>query len=32
METFAHHYQSMCSTIAKHMPGVDMELIDQAVR
>ena len=31
METFEAHYQSMCATLAKYMPGVDMDLIDRAV-
>jgi len=31
METFDAHYQSMRATIAKCMPGADMELIDRAV-
>ena len=31
METFEAHYQSMRATIAKCMPGADMELIDRAV-
>ncbi|MBR4289599.1 MAG: bifunctional (p)ppGpp synthetase/guanosine-3',5'-bis(diphosphate) 3'-pyrophosphohydrolase [Oscillospiraceae bacterium] len=31
METFDAHYQSMRETIAKCMPGADMELIDRAV-
>ena len=31
METFADHYSSMKETLLKHMPGVDMDLIDQAV-
>ena len=31
METFAEHYESMCATIQKCMPGADMELIDRAV-
>ena len=32
METFAEHYESMCGTILRCMPGADMELIDRAVR
>ena len=32
METFEAHYQSMCDTIRRCMPGVDMALIDKAVR
>ena len=32
METFSEHYESMKSTILNRMPGVDMDLIDQAVR
>ena len=31
METFAEHYDSMRAAIQKHLPGADMELIDQAV-
>ena len=31
METFEAHYQSMRATLHKHMPGVDMDLIDRAV-
>ena len=31
METFDAHYESMRATIAKCMPGADMELIDRAV-
>ena len=31
METFDAHYESMCATIRKRMPGADMELIRQAV-
>ena len=31
METFAEHYESMCTTIQKCMPGADMEIIDRAV-
>ena len=31
METFEAHYQSMRATIAKCMPGADMDLIDRAV-
>ena len=31
METFEDHYASMHATIVKHMPGVDMTLIDKAV-
>ena len=31
METFEAHYESMCATIRKRMPGADMELIRQAV-
>ncbi len=31
METFEEHYGSMREAILKHMPGVDMALIDQAV-
>ena len=31
METFAEHYESMRAAIEKHLPGADMELIDQAV-
>ncbi len=31
METFEAHYASMHETIMRHMPGIDMALIDQAV-
>ena len=31
METFEAHYDSLCATIRKRMPGTDMELIRQAV-
>ncbi len=31
METFEEHYASMHETIMKHMAGVDMSIIDQAV-
>ena len=31
METFAEHYESMCRTVLKCMPGADMEIIDRAV-
>ena len=31
METFEAHYESLCATIKKHMPGTDMLLIDRAV-
>ena len=31
METFEAHYESMRATIARCMPGADMELIDRAV-
>ena len=31
METFAEHYESMCRTVQKCMPGADMEIIDRAV-
>ena len=31
METFEEHYASMKETIQRHMPGIDMNLIDQAV-
>ena len=31
METFEDHYQSMVAALQKHMPGVDMALIDRAV-
>ncbi len=31
METFEEHYQSMCATVQKCMPGADMALINQAV-
>ena len=31
MESFDQHYESMCATVAKYMPGTDMDLINQAV-
>ena len=31
METFEAHYESLCATMKKHMPGADMLLIDKAV-
>ena len=31
METFEAHYESMCATVAKHMPNADMALIRRAV-
>ena len=31
METFSQHYGVLYQTLQKHMPGVDMTLIDQAV-
>ena len=31
METFEQHYNSMCEMIRRHMPGADMDLINQAV-
>ncbi|MBO5952819.1 MAG: bifunctional (p)ppGpp synthetase/guanosine-3',5'-bis(diphosphate) 3'-pyrophosphohydrolase [Oscillospiraceae bacterium] len=31
MESFAQHYESMCATVQKCMPGADMALIDRAV-
>ena len=31
METFEQHYESMCQTVRRCMPGVDMERIDRAV-
>ncbi len=31
METFEAHYESMCATIRKRMPGANMELIQKAV-
>ena len=32
METFSEHYESMKATILNRMPGVNMDLIDQAVQ
>ena len=32
METFSEHYDSMKATILNRMPGVNMDLIDQAVQ
>ncbi len=31
LESFEQHYESMRATVAKHMPGTDMDLIDRAV-
>ena len=31
METFEAHYEAMCATIRRRMPGADMDLIRQAV-
>ena len=31
METFAEHYESLCATMQKCMPGTDMSLIQRAV-
>ena len=31
METFEQHYESLCATVSKYMPSIDMELINQAV-
>ncbi len=31
MESFEAHYESMCATIRKRMPGADMDLIQKAV-
>ena len=31
MEYFSEHYDSMCATVRKYMPGTDMALIDRAV-
>ena len=31
METFQEHFDSMCSTIQKYMPGANMALLEQAV-
>ena len=31
METFEQHYESLCTTMKKCMPGTDMNIIDQAV-
>ena len=31
MESFSEHYESMCATMQKCMPGTDMALIDRAV-
>ena len=31
METFCEHYDSMCSTIQKCLPGTNMDLLRQAV-
>jgi len=31
LESFSEHYESMCATVQKCMPGTDMTLIDRAV-
>ena len=31
MENFEEHYQSLCATVAKYLPGIDMTSIEQAV-
>ena len=31
METFESHFESMCATVAQHMPNADMALIQRAV-
>ena len=31
MESYSEHYELLCQALQKHMPGVDMELIDRAV-
>jgi len=31
METFSEHYESLCATLKKCMPGTEMSIIDQAV-
>ena len=31
METFAEHYESMCATIARCLPGADMAILERAV-
>jgi len=31
VESFSEHYESMCATVAKYMPGTDMDLINRAV-
>ena len=31
METFSEHYDSLCATVRKCMPGADMSIIDRAV-
>ena len=32
METYEAHYESMCDAICRHMPGTNMQIIDQAVQ
>ena len=32
METYDEHYESMCETVYRHMPGVNMQLIELAVQ
>ena len=31
METFSEHYESMCATIARCLPGADMDILQRAV-
>ena len=31
MESFSEHYESMCAAVQKHLIGIDMALIEQAV-
>ncbi len=31
METFSEHYESLCQTIQKYMPDVNMSLVDRAI-
>ncbi len=31
MESFDQHYESMCATVLKYMPGTDMDLLNRAV-
>ncbi len=32
METFSDHYESMCATISRCLPGADMQMLEKAVQ